>query len=66
MLIPDFYEILDLVDESMPLPPTGEYLNTSAANSINSRDSGQHSSRSSSKGGAHLLNPNQSVIERNL
>lgn len=45
MLIPDFYEIVDLVEDSMPLPPVEE-----DKLSVLSKDSGRNSSRSSSKG----------------
>ncbi|KAL4217724.1 hypothetical protein ACF0H5_022464 [Mactra antiquata] len=44
-LIPDFYEILELVDTSLPVPVVDD-----DKLSIHSKDSGQHSSRSSSKG----------------
>ena len=54
MLIPDFYEILDLVDESMARPPL-DYdldLNCSGKMSSQSKDSGRNSSRASSRGNA--------------
>lgn len=45
MLIPDFYEIVDLVEDSMALPAVEE-----DKLSVLSKDSGRNSSRSSSKG----------------
>ena len=54
MLIPDFYEILDLADESLPHPAIdGDLdLNCSSKVSSHSKDSGRNSSRASSRGNA--------------
>ena len=52
MLIPDFYEILDLVDDSLPHRGVdGDLdLNDSGKLSSHSKDSGKNSSRASSRG----------------
>ena len=52
MLIPDFYEILDIVDDSMPHAPVDDDLDPDASGklSTHSKDSGRNSSRASSRG----------------
>ena len=52
MLIPDFYEILDIEDDSMPHAPVDTDIdpNVSGKVSTHSRDSGRNSSRASSRG----------------
>ena len=52
MLIPDFYEILDLVDDSLPHRGVdGDLdLNDSGKLSSHSKDSGRNSSTASSRG----------------
>ena len=55
MLIPDFYEILDLVDDSLPHRAVdGDLdLNDSGKLSSHSKDSGRNSSTASSRGTVH-------------
>ena len=57
LLIPDFYEILDIEDESMPHAPVDADLDPDISGKVSShsKDSGRNSSRASSRGRVYSI-----------